>query len=199
MPTRGRPPLPRGVVAFDDEDWQPPATALLDTNIVAEALLPNEPEHAECAAVLHRLADAGSTVVFSRLLEVELWEVIFNLALRERHPRKDLRHVRYDSRVRKRAARLLAQAHTGWEELLDTLSWLRVEIDEIASEVPELMQTYGFQSYDAVHAATLLDGECTDFITRDGGFAVLPPTAATLHTTRARLTQTRARRRRSGH
>jgi predicted nucleic acid-binding protein len=196
---RGRPPLPRGVLAFDDHDWSAPSAVLLDTNVVAEALLPNEPEHAVCAAVLHQLAEAGTTVVFSRLLEVELWEVVFNLSLRERHPRKNLRHIRYDSRVRRRAARLLAETQTAWEELLDTLSWVRVEIDEVASDVPKLMQDYGFQSYDAVHAATLLDSECTDFVTRDGGFAVLPPAAATLHTTQARLTQTRARRRRAGH
>lgn len=199
MAARGRPPLPRGVVAFDDDDWHPPSPVLIDTNVVAEALLPNEPEHAECATVLHRLAEAGTTVVFSRLLEVELWEVIFNLALRERHPRKDLRHIRYDSRIRKRAARLLAQAQTGWDELLDTLSWLRVEMNEVATDVPKLMQDYGFQSYDAVHAATLLDNKCTDLITRDGGFAALPPAVATLHTTRARLAGTRARRRRAGY
>lgn len=199
MAARGRPPLPRGVVAFDDDDWRPPDTALIDTNVVAEALLPNEPEHAQCATVMHGLAEAGTTVVFSRLLEVELWEVIFNLALRERHPRKDLRHIRYDSRIRKRAARLLAQAQTGWDELLDTLAWQRVEIDEVASDVPQLMREYGFQSYDALHAATLLDSGCVDFITRDGGFAVLPPAVATLHTTRARLARTRVRRRRSGH
>ena len=70
---------------------------------------------------------------------------------------------------------------------------------EVAEDVPKLMQEYGLQSYDAVHAATLLDSELTDFITRDGGFAVLPPAVATLHTTQARLAGTRARRRRAGH
>lgn len=199
MAARGRPPLPRGVLAFDAAGWRPPSAALLDTNIVAEALLPNQPEHAACAAVLTGLAEAGTTVVFSRLLEVELWEVIFNLALRERHPRKSLRHVRYDSRIRKRAARLLAEARTGWEELLDTLTWLRIEIHEVAPDVPKLMQDYGFQSYDAVHVATLLSSGLTDFVTRDGGFAALPSTAATLHTTQARLLGTRARRRRAGY
>lgn len=94
---------------------------------------------------MHRLAEAGTTV-FSRLLEVELWEVIFNLALRERHSRKDLRHIRYDNRIRKRAARLLSQAQTGWEELLDTLAWQRVEIDEVAPDVPKLMKDYGLQT-----------------------------------------------------
>jgi predicted nucleic acid-binding protein len=197
MPARGRPPLPRGVLAFDAPAWKPPEAALLDTNVVAEALLPNQPEHAACAAVLRRLADEETTVVFSRLLEVELWEVVFNLALRERHPRKNLRHVRYDSRVRPRAARLLKQAHEAWEELLNTLAWSLIEIQDIAFAVPGLMQEYGFQSYDAVHAATLLRSGLTDFITRDGGFATLPASVATLHTTQARLVQIRARRRRA--
>jgi predicted nucleic acid-binding protein len=200
MAVRGRPPLPRGVLAFDDPEWEPPEAVVLDTNVVADALLPKEPEHPPCLALLERLADSGTTVVFSRLLEIELWEVVFNLALRERHPRKDTRRIRYDNRVRPRAARLLQQAHKAWEEdLRNPLGWTRIEMHEVAEDVPKLMQEYGLQSYDAVHAATLLDSELTDFITRDGGFAVLPPAVATLHTTQARLAGTRARRRRAGH
>lgn len=199
MAVRGRPPLPRGVLAFDAPEWQPPKVVLLDTNVVAEALLANQPEHTACLAVLERLGAEGTTVMFSRLLEIELWEVAFNLALRERHPRRDVRHVRYDNRVRPRAARLLGQAHKAWERMLDSLTWSRVEIDDVASDVPRLMQDYGLQSYDAVHAATLMASKATDFVTRDGGFAVLPPDVATLHTTQARLAGTRARRRRAGY
>jgi predicted nucleic acid-binding protein len=195
----GRPPLPRGVLAFDAPGWEPPEAVVLDTNVVAEALLSKEPEHSPCLVVLELLADSGTTVVFSRLLEIELWEAAFNLALRERHPRKNLRHVRYDGRVRPRAARLLGQVHKAWESMLGSLSWSRVELHEVASGVPKLMQQYGLQSYDAVHAATLLDSGITDFVTRDGGFAALPPTIATLHTTQVRLASTRARRRRAGH
>ncbi len=200
MDAPGRRPLPRGVFAFDAPEWEPPKTVALDTNVVAEALLPNEPEHTTCRAVLRRLATEGTTVVFNRLLEIELWEAVFNLALRERHPRKNIRHVRYDNRVRPRAARLLQQAHQAWQDdVLAPLAWSRIEMDEVAEDVPKLMQEYGLQSYDAVHAATLVDSGITDFITRDRGFAVLPPTIATLHTTRARLAGTRARRRRAGH
>lgn len=200
MAKRGRPPQPRGVLAFDAPGWQPPEAVVLDTNVVAEALLPNQPEHAACRTVLRRFAAEGTAVVFSRLLEIELWEVVFNLALRERHPRKNLRHVRYDNRIRPRAARLLSQAHKAWEQdVLGQLTWLRIEIDEVAAAVPELMQRYGFQSYDAVHAATLLASGLTDFVTRDGGFSALPTELATLHTTQARLASTRARRRRAGH
>jgi predicted nucleic acid-binding protein len=200
MTPRGRPPLPRGVFAFDESRWEPPESVLLDTNVVAEALLPNQPEHAQCVAVLNRLAKGRSTVVFSRLLELELWEAVFNIALRERHPRKDIRRVRYDNRVKPRAARLLREARTAWEDdLLVRLQWSRIEIDNVAAEVPGLMQQYGLQSYDAVHAATLLNSGITDFVTRDGGFAVLPSAVATLHTTQARVAGTRARRRRAGY
>jgi predicted nucleic acid-binding protein len=200
MAPGGRPPLPRGVFAFDAPGWEPPGAVVLDTNVVADALLPQQPEHLPCLAVMRKLVAAGTSVTFSRHLEIELWETIFNLALRERHPRKDLRRVRYDNRVRPRAARLLAQARQAWEQdLRESLSWTRIEIHEIADQVPGLMQQYGLQSYDAVHAATLLESGITDFLTRDGGFAVLPPGVATLHTTQARVTNTRGRRRRSGY
>jgi predicted nucleic acid-binding protein len=200
VPARGRPPQPRGVLAFDAPLWTPPDAVVLDTNVVAEALLANQPEHTACRTVLRRFAAEGTTVVFSRLLEIELWEVVFNLALRERHPRKNLRHVRYDKRVRPRAARLLRQAQKAWEQdVLGQLAWLRVELDEVAAGVPELMQEYGLQSYDAVHAATLTASGLVDFVTRDGGFAALPPNLTTLHTTQARLASTRARRRRAGY
>ena len=186
--------------AFDAPGWEPPKAVVLDTNVVAEALLPNGPEHAACRAVLRRLAGGRTAVVFNRLLEIELWEAVFNLALPERHPRKNIRHVRYDNRVRPRAARLLRQAQQAWQDdVLAPLAWSRIELDEVAEDVPKLMQEYGLQSYDAVHAATLLGSECTDLVTRDGGFAALPANAATLHTTQARLAGTRARRRRTGH
>ncbi len=94
MAPRGRPPLPRGVFAFDAPGWEPPRAAVLDTNVVVEALLPKQPEHSSCLDVLERLGDSGTLVVFSRHLEIELWESVFNLALRERHPRKDLRRAR---------------------------------------------------------------------------------------------------------
>jgi predicted nucleic acid-binding protein len=200
MAPRGRPPLSRGVFAFDAPGWEPPSAVVLDTNVVADALLPKQAEHLSCLAVMRALVAAGTSITFSRQLEIELWQVIFNLALRERHPRKDLRRLRYDSRVRPRAARLLGQTQKAWEQdLRESLSWTRIEIHEIADRVPGLIQQYGLESYDAVHAATLLDSGITDFLTRDGGFAVLPSTVATLHTTRARVTNTRARRRRAGY
>ena len=183
------------VVAFDDPRWEPPEAIVIDTNVVAEMLLPDEPEYAPCDAVLRRLMDAKTVVVFNRLLELELWEVIYEHALRQAVPGRDRRLRRFDRDVRRSPARALTRAQTLWNDLLDDLTWERVEINEVAHAVPDLMRAYGLQSYDAVHAATLLASGVTDMVTRDAGFAVLLPEDATLHTTRRRVWRTRARRR----
>jgi predicted nucleic acid-binding protein len=143
---------------------------------------------------MERLADAGTLVVFSRLLELELWEVVFNQALRRALPRGERRLGRFERAARRAAIDAIDRATHLWHEWLDHLNWDCVELHEVADAVPDLMRAYGLQSYDAVHAATLLASGVTDMVTRDAGFAVLMPEDATLHTTRRRLSRTRARR-----
>lgn len=58
---------------------------MLDTSVAVEALLPSEPGHAACVQFLRDLAASPCLVVFNRLLEVELYETLFNVALKERH------------------------------------------------------------------------------------------------------------------
>jgi predicted nucleic acid-binding protein len=185
------------IVAFDSLSWEPPAAVVLDTSVVAEALLFDEPEHAVCDILLKRLTDEGTMVVFNRLLEIELWEVLFNQALRAALSSKDIRHGRFESNARAAAGAALADGMRGWSEIRETLDWQYVELDDVADAVPDLMRSYGLQSYDAVHAATLLASGVTDIVTRDAGYAVLLPEDATLHTTAARLSRTRSRRRRA--
>jgi len=50
------------VLAFDAPDCEPPPAVVLDTNVVAAALLPNEPEHSACLAVLERRPDGARTI-----------------------------------------------------------------------------------------------------------------------------------------
>ncbi len=183
------------VLAFDAPLWKPPAAVVIDTNVVAETLLTDEPEHLLCDAVMRHLAVAKATVVFNRLLELELWEVIFNHALKRELPRRDQRHRRFRRDSREGAMAAVTRAERDWQNLLETLDWRCVEVNEVSDAVPDLMRTYGLQSYDAVHAATLLASGVTDMVTRDAGFAVLLPEDATLHTTRRRLGRTRTRRR----
>jgi predicted nucleic acid-binding protein len=133
--------------------------------------------------------------VFNRLLEIELWEVIFNRALRVHVPRPIRRQARFTTAGRREPRRAIERAEQRWSALLTTLDWQCVELDEVADAVPDLMHAYGLQSYDAVHAATLLASGVTDLVSRDAGFAVLLPEDATLHTTRRRLGRTQTRRR----
>ncbi len=183
------------VVAFDGLRWESPEAVVINTSVVAEALLRREPEHAACDELLRRLAHERTRVVFNRLLEAELWEVVFNHALRTHTGQPDVRHSRFRQDARRAAAAKLDEAICAWNEMLAALDWQCVELDEVADAVPDLMCAYGLQSYDAVHAATLLRSGVTDMVSRDAGFAVLLPEDATLHTTRRRLSRTRARRR----
>jgi predicted nucleic acid-binding protein len=186
------------VRAFDTPSWKLPAAVVLDTNVVAEALLKDEPEHSACHSLLQRLGAEGTTVVFNGLLELELWEVVFNHALRRSVPRNERRHGRFTVDGRRDAAAALDRALRRWGEILGFLDWQRVELREVADAVPDLMRNYGLQSYDAVHAATLLASGVHDLVTRDAGFAVLLPEDATIHTTTPRLASTRAWRWRAG-
>jgi predicted nucleic acid-binding protein len=137
------------IVAFDEPEWTPPEAVVLDTSVVAEALLTDQPEHVSCDALLVRLADCKTAVVFNRLLEMELWEVVFNDALRARMPRRQLRHGRFTRAARDGAGKDLDHAMQGWKQILGTLDWQYVELHEIAEAVPDLMRSYGLQSYDA--------------------------------------------------
>jgi predicted nucleic acid-binding protein len=163
--------------------------------VVVEALLPSQPDHAECVAFLQRLAASDCLVVFNRLLEVELHETLFNVALKERHGKR-WASARHDGRVRRRAGRLLEVGTSAWSDLLDSLSWASIDLEEVVEKVPPLIRGYGFRSYDAVHAATLEVAEVNDIATLDHGFAALPQSRATLHTTAARAVTMRARRKR---
>lgn len=190
MAQRGRPPLPRGIKSFEASDWVPPEAILLDTTVVVEALLPAEKNHAACVSFFQSAAEAECTLVFNRLLETELCDVLFNLAGQEQHGNK-WRKARYDGRVRRRASRLLKEGLQAWGELLDTVPWSRIELSEASALAPALMEKYGLRSYDAIHAASLFIAEVADVVTLDHGFSVLPESEATIHTTRPRVTSMR--------
>lgn len=193
MPQRGRPPADRGVFSFQASEWRVPQALLLDTSVVVDALLPSEPSHAACVALLGKLAASECLVVFNRLLEIELHETLFNLALKERHG-KQWASARYDGRVRRRAGRLLQAGTSAWTQMLDSLSSLTIELGEVVEDVPTLMRDYGLRSYDAVHAATLIAAGLHDMATLDHGFAALPRTTLRLHTTDARQATMRRHR-----
>jgi predicted nucleic acid-binding protein len=178
---RGRPPAARQVFSFQDTSAPLPNEVLLDTSYVVEALIASQPLHAAAVDFLVHLAEKGVRVRFSSLLELELAETAFQLALKEKHP-KDWRRFRHDGRARRRATRLMTGVRDAWREVLGFLDHSRIAVDDVTADVPCLMSRYGLASYDAVHAATALQPEPVGIVTTDVGFCALPTTSATIFT-----------------
>jgi hypothetical protein len=100
---RGRPPATRQVFSFEAEETPLPAEVLLDTSYVVEALIVSQPLHTAAVNFLVRLATEDVRIRFSSLLELELAETAFQIALKENHP-KDWKRFRHDGRARRRAS-----------------------------------------------------------------------------------------------
>lgn len=173
-----------------------PDELLLDTSFVVEALISSQPLHEPCLDFLVRLVEKGVQIRFSSMLELELAETAFQLALKERHP-KDWRRYRHDGRARPRAARLMSGAAQAWRAVTPHFDVRRVEVDEVIDRVPALMTAYGLASYDAVHAATALLPTSVGIVTTDVGFSALPSTTA-IFTDSGRITRCRQVRARGG-
>jgi predicted nucleic acid-binding protein len=171
----------------------PPDSVFLDTSFVVDALVATQPQHGPCLDFLERLAEAGSTVHVNRLLEMELAETAFRLALKERFRRQWAR-ARFDGRARVRAGRLLGEVQEAWDRTLAAFSFVRIELDEVVDAVPGLMRSDGLQSYDAVHAASALYAGVGTMVTLDAHFAVLPVSELTIVTSSGRVTACRQRR-----
>lgn len=194
MPRRGRSPSPRGIFSFEDPTWSASPLLLVDTSVVVDALVPTAPSHAACARLFESLGDQGAKIVYNELLQTELCETLFRLALIERWGSSRWRAARYDGRARRRAGRLLEAGLQGWSELLDSVDSLAIDHSTVADQVPGLMRRHGLGSYDAVHAATAAIASVTDIATLDHAFAALPSAAMTIHTTGSRVASMRRRR-----
>jgi predicted nucleic acid-binding protein len=183
----------KGVQSFESQGWEPPEQIALDTSVVVDFLLPGEPSHGACRRLFRSATRAGSTFVFNRLLETELIETLFRLALKERWG-KAWKRQRYDGRARRRAGRLLREGMQSWQELLEAINWSAVDHTTVQDEVAGLVAQYGVGSYDAVHIATAAHVGVKGIATLDHGFAELPQAELIVHTTSSRLKTMRARR-----
>lgn len=190
---RGRPIVTRGVFPLEDPGLLLPRLVGLDTSFVVEVLIETQPLHAVSADFFERLAQAGTTVVTSDLLEVELAEAAFAIALKQRWGRRWRAH-RTDGRARRPARRLLADVAARSELLFSTLDRISIPLGRVAPASAALMTDYGLASYDAVHAATALAAGADAIVTLDTGFALLPARQLTIHTDRSRLASCRAKR-----
>lgn len=149
--------------------------------------------HQACSDYLVRLAEEGARLVFSGLLELELAEAIFQIALKERHP-KDWKRFRSDGRARRRARSLLTQTMSAWNDVLDVVPTTLVPVDAAAARVPSLMSDHGLASYDALHVATALHAGARAVATIDAGFAAAPASIVELFVDASRVASCRKRR-----
>jgi predicted nucleic acid-binding protein len=168
----------------------------LDTSFVVSLLNDGEPHHEESKGFADKLVDAQALVVYSRLLEVELVEVAFKLAVKERHGNKAWPAKRNDGRVRRRAGRLAQDLLSNWSEFLEAVPYVCVELDEVVQDVHGAMTTWGLGSYDAVHAVSAIYSGNQRIITVDAGFGVVPESELEIYTDASRVRS--ARRRRGG-
>lgn len=190
----GRAPLSRGVVNFEDHKVQPPAEVVLDTCFVVAALNASEPTHAAAVSYLSRLVSAQSLLVFNRLLEVELAEVAFKLAVKERHGSKNFPSKRGDGRIRRRAGRLMRDLLGSWHEIIGLNPSLCIELEEVSSDVPMALEKWGLASYDAVHALTAIYAGSPQLVTVDAGFGWVPENLLRVYVDSSRVAACRKRR-----
>lgn len=180
----GRRPHSRGVYSLRDSD--PPPEITLDTSFVVACLSQAEPSHAEALGFLNRAVTNQSLVVYNRLLEIELVEASFKLAIKEQfgkfNPAK-----RRDGRVRKRAARLSDDLLGSWRDVLESVPSLCIELQEVADGVPAAMGRRGLASYDAVHALTAIYSSNGYIATTDSGFGSAPASELTIFIDQSRL------------
>jgi predicted nucleic acid-binding protein len=139
---------------------------------------------------LQHVVELSSRITYSSLLELELIEAGYQVALRDQYG-KGWKQARDDGRARRRASRIAEDALAAWSELV-ALGFERVEASEVADAVPDLMHRYALGSYDAVHAATAFAVGADGLIALDTAFARLPKAALTIHTVSAKAHRMRA-------
>lgn len=172
-----------------------PAAVVFDTSFLVDALLPGQTHHLACRRYLERVVSADTFVVFNRLLELELAEAAYKVALKERFGNRSMR-MRGDGRALRRAARLAEKMQQSWVEVLDAIPWGRVELDEVVDLVPDLMKR-GLASYDAAHVATAQVAEIEHLVTIDAGFGRTSETDLTVLVDSSRVASCRRHRTRA--
>lgn len=179
--------------SIDDPELVLPGRVALDTSFVVELLIETQPLHLTCERFMRQLIEYRAAVVTSELLDVELAEATFAIALKQRWGARWRSH-RSDGRVRRPARRLLAEVATRFELLGSSADWISVPIGPVAADAAVLMTHHGLGSYDAVHAATAVAAGAEAIITTDTGFALLPSTLLPSYTDGSRLAACRAKR-----
>ena len=159
-------------------------------------MLTGQPRHQAAYLYLAKLAANGTNIYFNRLLELELAEAAYNIAIREQFGSKRAGDMRRDGRALRRANRLVNNLSTAWSGVLTNFAWGVVELQDVSDNVQPLMRR-GLGSYDAVHAATALSLGVKHFVTTDNGFGMVRESDLTILTHSSLLEATRRHRMRN--
>jgi|SRR5581483_3856514 len=127
---RSRRSQSRGVFSIDDPGLVLPGRLALDTSFVVELVIETQPLHGTCERFMRQLIENRAAVVTSELLEVELAEATFAIALKQRWGGRWRSH-RTDGRVRRPARRLLVEVAARFDSLVSSLDWIRVPVGPI--------------------------------------------------------------------
>lgn len=148
--------------------------------------------HKACAVAFEHVVELSSRVSYSSLLELELIEAGYQVALRDQYGKR-WKQARRDGRARRRASRIAEEAFAAWSDLAD-LGFERVDASEVAGLVPDFMHRYALGSYDAVHAATALTIKADGLLALDTAFAGIPASKLIIHTVSSKAARMRALR-----
>lgn len=166
-----RPRQSRGVVPIGEPARVAIGSALIDTSLLVSALTETQPGHRLARDLLDALAEAGTTLVVSPLMDLELPQALANIAGREAG--RDRRAGLADGRVRRRSATMTRAAVGRWQRYLETIRWVRAPLEPAIEAAPAIMFTTGLRSYDAAMAATAIAHRCDAIATFDVDFGRL--------------------------
>jgi predicted nucleic acid-binding protein len=190
---RGRPVSKREVFAFGESRVWPPQEALVDSDFIGRAFFTNENNHAECLEALVDMVISDTAIVYSSQLEVELAEVAYKIALRERYGAA-WGERRADGRCRARADRITKRIMDSWFSVVQVANVRRIDVTDVQAQVPEMMRRYGLKSYDAIHLATSFEATVPVIVTTDRDFAEVPAAQLRIHTAASCVPGMRRRR-----
>jgi predicted nucleic acid-binding protein len=158
-----------------DLSIEPPEVVCVDTSALIRALFDDQPQHTDYLGFFVRIAEGGSTIVYSELLDLELAQMCVKSARNTSNGRR-----KESTRLGRELVRSTSSA---WRDIYTLTGSVRVTLaggDEpgiIGSPVRAaafyLIEHNGIESYDATHAATAITYGAP-ILTADRDFADVP-------------------------
>lgn len=167
-----------------------PAAVVLERSFVVAALERSAPGHDSAAGFLERMVLADTTLFFNDVLELQLQDAAFDLALREVR----LTGTRSEASVSELARAMLAR----WQALIALTDAVYVELTPLLEDVMYYRERFGLPALDSVQAAMVMASGADGIVTVDQSFGEIDPSLLPIFTPQQFVRGTRARRRSSG-